>query len=142
MFQNSKTSLEQLKIYPCEALASNKKILHRKKFGFFKIDEAAFLDVVKTLNMIPDDVESRIAYKRHPFVYLVEAADDICYSIIDFEDAHRLGILSYEEVRDNFLNIIKHNPKDKIEWVTKQADLLMGDLNESIAYLRAKSIIP
>ena len=126
--------------YPCESLASNKNILHRKKYGFFKIDEKVFLDVVKELNMLADNVESRIVYKRHPFVYLVEAADDISYNIIDFEDAHRLGILTYEEVSLAFLEIIRHNPKDNIEWVRKQAEMLKGDRNESIAYLRAKSI--
>ena len=126
--------------YPCESLASNKNILHRKKYGFFKIDEKVFLDVVKELNMLADNVESRIVYKRHPFVYLVEAADDISYNIIDFEDAHRLGILTYEEVSLAFLELIRHNPKDNIEWVRKQAEMLKGDRNESIAYLRAKSI--
>ncbi|RTY87400.1 dGTP triphosphohydrolase [Flavobacterium sp. RSP15] len=126
--------------YPCESLASDKKILHRKKYGYFKIDEEVFLDIANELNMIPDDIASRIAYKRHPFVYLVEAADDISYNIIDFEDAHRLGILSYEEVSSAFLEIISHNPKDNIEWVTEQAEILKGDPNESIAYLRAKSI--
>ena len=126
--------------YPCESLASDKKILHRKKYGFFKIDEEVFLDIAKELNMVADNVESRIAYKRHPFVYLVEAADDISYSIIDFEDAHRLEILTYEEVSSAFLEIISQNPKDDIKWVTEQAEMLKGDRNESIAYLRAKSI--
>ncbi|MFB9079492.1 dGTP triphosphohydrolase [Flavobacterium procerum] len=126
--------------YPCESLASDKKILHRKKYGFFKIDEKVFLDIVNELNMIPDNVESRITYKRHPFVYLVEAADDISYNIIDFEDAHRLGILTYNEVKETFLEIIKQNPNDDITWVEEQAKTLEGDPNESIAYLRAKSI--
>ncbi|WP_230728224.1 dGTP triphosphohydrolase [Flavobacterium sp. EDS] len=126
--------------YPCESLASEKKILHRKKYGFFKIDEKVFLDIVNELNMIPDNVESRITYKRHPFVYLVESADDISYNIIDFEDAHRLGILTYEEVSTIFLDIIKENPDYDIKWVTEQAEILKGDPNESISYLRAKSI--
>ncbi|WP_408026704.1 dGTP triphosphohydrolase [Tenacibaculum litoreum] len=126
--------------YPCESSASNKKILHRKKYGYFKIDEEVFLDIAKELNLISDNVESRVTYKRHPFVYLVEAADDIAYNIIDFEDAHRLGILTYETVRNAFIKIIKHNPKDDIERVKEHADSLMNDKNESIAYLRAKSI--
>ena len=42
-------------------------------------------------------------FKRHPFVYLVEAADDICYSIVDMEDAHRLGILNTDQVADSFI---------------------------------------
>lgn len=126
--------------YPCESQASNKKILHRKKYGFFKIDEDAFLDIAKNLNMIADNTESGITYKRHPFVYLVEAADDISYNIIDFEDAHRLGILSYEEVSSIFIEVINKSPKDDIIWVTEQAKALKVDPNESIGYLRAKSI--
>lgn len=126
--------------YPCESLASDKEILHRKKYGFFKIDEEIFLDIAKELNMIPDNVESKIVYKRHPFVYLVEAADDISYNIIDFEDAHRLGILTYDEVSSIFLKIISTNSKDDIKWVSDHAESLKSDPNESIAYLRAKSI--
>jgi dGTPase len=126
--------------YPCESLASDKNILHRKKYGYFKIDESVFLGIVEELNMIADNVEGRIVYKRHPFVYLVEAADDICYNIIDFEDAHRLGILEYNTVRASFEEIIKANEKEDIKWVQNQADLLKDDPNESLAYLRAKAI--
>jgi len=126
--------------YPCESLASDKNILHRKKYGYFKIDEEVFFDIAKELNLISDNVESKIAFKRHPFVYLVEAADDIAYNIIDFEDAHRLGILTYEEVSNTFLKIIETNSQDDIKWVKEQADSLIIDKNESLAYLRAKSI--
>lgn len=126
--------------YPCESMVSDKKYLHRKKYGFFKIDEKIFLNITKELNMIPDSGAAGISFKRHPFVYLVEAADDISYNIVDFEDAHRLGILSYEEVRTTFLEIIKESPKDDLAWVIEQADLLICDPNESIAYLRAKAI--
>lgn len=126
--------------YPCESLASSKKYLHRKKYGFFKIDESVFQDIAGELNMIEDNVEARVTYRRHPFVYLVEAADDICYNIVDFEDAHRLGILGYKTVRKHFEEIIITNNEEDIEWVQKQADLLKEDPNESLAYLRAKSI--
>lgn len=139
-FRLTYSTLGSILKYPCESLASDKKILHRKKYGFFKIDEEVFLDIVRELNMIRDETTSGISYKRHPFVYLVEAADDISYNIIDFEDAHRLGILSYKDVKDSFLDIIKHSPHDNIARVTQMADSLKEDPNESIAYLRAKSI--
>jgi dGTPase len=126
--------------YPCESLASDKNMIHRKKYGYFKIDESVFLDIAKELNMIEDNVEGRIVYKRHPFVYLVEAADDICYNIIDFEDAHRLGILDYKTVRKNFEKIISTNKMENFEWIKKQANSLKDDPNESLAYLRAKAI--
>jgi len=126
--------------YPCESLVSDKKIRHRKKYGFFKIDEEVFLDIAAELNMIRDETAAGVSYKRHPFVYLVEAADDISYNIIDFEDAHRLGILSYDDVRAAFIEIIRQNPNDDITGVMRIADSLKEDPNESLAYLRAKSI--
>ena len=125
--------------YPCESLASAKGFVHRKKYGYFNIDEPVFLSIVKELNMIPDDTDSAVIFKRHPFVFIVEAADDICYNIIDFEDAHRLGLLSYEEVHDGLISIIRHHT-GSIDRVKKIAASLRGDVNESIAYLRAKAI--
>lgn len=139
-FKLTYSTLGSILKYPCESISSDKKILHRKKYGYFKIDENVFLDIANELNLIKDNIEIGTAFKRHPFVYLVEAADDISYNIIDFEDAHRLGILQYEEVKNAFLEIIKTNPKDDINWVMEQANSLKEDPNESIAYLRAKSI--
>jgi len=81
-----------------------------------------------------------MSYNRHHIVYLVEAADDICYNIIDFEDAHRLGLLSYDIVREHFVAIIQTNPDENIEGVRERADSLKDDPNESLAYLRAKAI--
>lgn len=128
--------------YPCESSASegSKGPLERKKYGYFKTDEKVFLDIVNELNMIPGSSANGITYKRHPFVYLVEAADDICYNIIDLEDAHRLGILKFKQVKQLLLDIIAQNPKDKLEDVEKQLDELKSDRNEAMAYLRAKSI--
>ncbi len=141
-FRLTYSTLGSIIKYPCAALASLKKgPIHRKKYGYFKIDEEVFLEIATELNMIREDGQAEtIVYKRHPFVFLVEAADDICYSIIDFEDAHRLGILSYDEVRDSFLSIISSDPATNMDSVKRVADDLQGDANESIAYLRAKSI--
>ncbi|SDD82949.1 dGTPase [Niabella drilacis] len=140
-FRLTYSTLASILKYPCESLASAKGIIHRKKYGYFKIDEEVFLEIAQELHMIRDmETSPEITYKRHPFVFLVEAADDICYSIIDFEDAHRLGILSYEEVRNSFLAIIAADPKVNMDSVIRVADDLRGDANESIAYLRAKSI--
>lgn len=129
--------------YPCEAIASTGKSeqLHRKKYGFFQIDKDVFESIASKLNMIQEESkEGYVIYKRHPFVYLVEAADDICYNIIDFEDAHRLGILSHEEVSSAFLSLIKLNKNEDFEHVQKMCIQLESDKNEKIAYLRAKSI--
>ncbi len=126
--------------YPCESVVSgNRDNAHQKKFGYFKIDEPVFYSIVKELNMVEDGTSGAISYKRHPFVLIVEAADDICYNIIDFEDAHRLGLLSYEVVRDHFLSIIEYHTSN-IERVKNIAEDLKNDANEAIAYLRTKAI--
>lgn len=126
--------------YPCESIARNKKQKHAKKYGFFQSEKAIFEKLADELQLI-EDVKEPIAYKRHPFVYLVEAADDICYNIIDMEDAHRIGILSKEKVAAAFLEVIDgiDLESDNIEKI-KNTYQSIGDKNESIAYLRSKCI--
>lgn len=126
--------------YPCESVLSNKSILHRKKYGYFKIDEDVFLSVAKELNMVEDSSNMGISYKRHPFVFLVEAADDIAYNIIDFEDAHRLGILSYNDVKEAFFDIIKTGENFNEKGVKDQLKELGDNKTDAISYLRAKAI--
>lgn len=127
--------------YPCESLArmGKKGPKHRSKYGYFKADETVFKEIALKLNMHKEEHDSLCIYKRHPFVYLVEAADDICYSIIDVEDAHRLGIFSTEKVIDLLKKIILLNPRETEERIDKLL-MLVNDNNEKIAYLRAKSI--
>ncbi|WP_346237514.1 deoxyguanosinetriphosphate triphosphohydrolase [Niabella insulamsoli] len=139
-FRLTYSTLGSIIKYPCESRASgNKAFVHRKKYGYFDVDKEVFFDIASELNMVAENVEGMVVYKRHPFVYIVEAADDICYNIIDFEDAHRLGLLSYEEVRDHFLEIIQHQTSD-LERVKRIAADLSDDANEAIAYLRTKAI--
>lgn len=86
--------------YPCAAIAGGVKgVLHRKKYGFFQAEQETYRTIAEELG-IEKESDSPLIYKRHPLTYLVEAADDICYNIIDLEDAHRLKILSFNEVRD------------------------------------------
>ncbi|MDB5250802.1 MAG: deoxyguanosinetriphosphate triphosphohydrolase [Segetibacter sp.] len=134
------TTIASILKYPCEATAVNKQFKHRKKFGFFQSEKTAVQSIAEKLGMLREDGEL-VTYKRHPFVYLVEAADDICYSIIDMEDAHRLGILSHDLVRDSFLHVIKCLDPSKID-ENRTLDVYnkIGDLNERISYLRAKAI--
>ncbi len=129
--------------YPCESMASEGKKgkKHRKKYGYFKIDEEVFLSITRELNMIRDANEKMIVYKRHPFVYLVEAADDICYNIIDFEDAHRLEILSFNETAELLMEIVKRSrTAEEVKRISDQVEELSPDKNEAIAYLRANVI--
>jgi len=140
-FRLTYSTLGAILKYPCSSLESLGKNgqKHRSKYGFFQSDKAVFEDIAKTLQLIPDgDLPS--TFKRHPFVYLVEAADDICYSIIDFEDAHRLRIFSFEEVKSILLSLIVLNKNEDIEKIKKTLKSLEEDENEAISYLRAKSI--
>lgn len=139
-YQITYTTLASILKYPCESLARDKsKGKHRSKYGYFQSDEEVFDKVVKEFKMIPDG-ESPRSYFRHPFVYLVEAADDICYSIIDYEDAHRLGILSFAEVRDDLIELIEADGHSDMSRLRQNLETLREDKNESVAYLRAKAI--
>ena len=92
-FVMSYSTLASVVKYPFSAaLAGNKP-----KMGFFTPERDTFLRIFDRLG-IPclEQSEDRIRYARHPLVYLVEAADDICYEIMDIEDAHKLRLLSTE----------------------------------------------
>lgn len=126
--------------YPCDSLAQDKeKGKHRSKYGFFQSDRKAFEAVASRLGLICESAQP-LAYHRHPFVYLVEAADDICYRIMDYEDAHRLGILSFREIREDLLQLIESLPGADNDRLQKNLQNLREDPNETVAYLRAKAI--
>tara|TARA_B100001115_G_scaffold115402_1_gene85725 strand:- start:6106 stop:7482 length:1377 start_codon:yes stop_codon:yes gene_type:complete len=138
--QMTYTTLASILKYPCESLARDKKKgKHRSKYGFFQDDQEVFEAIVREFPLALDS-EKPLAYRRHPFVYLVEAADDICYSIIDYEDAHRLGILSFEEVKDDFMRVLEQDPNTDMTRLGRNLENLREDKNESVAYLRAKVI--
>ncbi len=133
------TTLASILKYPCESVAKSKE-KHRKKYGFFQAEKFIFNEIVSDTNMYQAD-DSPLAYFRHPFVYLVEAADDICYRIIDMEDAHRLKIISKEEIYEAFLNVLSEaNRSDNNISKIKDTLFKLKDANESVAYLRAKVI--
>ncbi len=135
------TTLASVLKYPCESMARNKKFTHRKKFGFFQSEKEVFLQIVDRLGMVCEESEPLLIYKRHPFVYLVEAADDICYNIIDMEDAHRLNILSRDLVAESLLGVISeiNSPKDDLHKI-KDTFIQLTDDNAAISYLRSKTI--
>lgn len=131
------STLASIAKYPCESIAKKKGIIHRKKFGFFQNEKSTFLEIARETQMIQEG-EQPVIFKRHPFVWLVEAADDICYNIIDMEDAHRLGIVSTKDCEELFFQLIRsENPdtarvEQKLKSITNE--------NERISYLRAKVI--
>lgn len=132
------TTIASILKYPCESIAVDKKFRHRKKYGFFQTEKDTALKIMQELQMI-EELGEPVIFKRHPFVYLVEAADDICYSIVDMEDAHRLKILRKEEVEQTFMEAISSLDKavaDKTYAYYKTID----DPSEAIAFLRARII--
>ena len=76
-----------------------------------------------------------LRYARHPLVYMVEAADDICYEIMDIEDSHKLKILSFDETADLLLGFFDETTKNKIR--QRIIDEELTDENEQVVYMRA-----
>ncbi len=93
-----------------------------KKFGFFESEREHFAEVANHCGLIHRAPQ---CWARHPLAFLVEAADDICYRLVDFEDGARLGHLSYETVRDAFLAVIRRHPRDLDGMTSRKAALEM-----------------
>ncbi|MEE9406836.1 MAG: deoxyguanosinetriphosphate triphosphohydrolase [Polaribacter sp.] len=111
-----------------------------KKYGFFQSEKTAFLDVVKDLGMLQKST-SAISFYRHPLAYLVEAADDICYTIIDFEDGINLGLIGEEFALEYMIKLVKdtidikkyHSLKHKTDRISYLRALAIGVLiNEAV----------
>ncbi len=133
------TTLASILKYPCSSSTRNRTYKHRKKYGYFQSEKEIFLSLAKKLGLRSDDNEN--VFRRHPFVYLVEAADDICYNIIDMEDAHRIGLLSKEIVSSVFLRLIEKLNLEEVAYENvRNTFYRIKDDNESIAYLRSKCI--
>lgn len=124
--------------YPCESIAIDKDFTHRKKFGFFQSEKKTFIDIAESTGMIKDD-SNPLIYKRHPFVWITEVADDICYNIIDLEDAHRLGIIEHSQCESFLMKLISCIGEDDNNRFEEKYSKI-SDKNEKIAYLRARSI--
>lgn len=93
--------------YPKESLPKKPTThISDKKYGFFQSEKEVFLDVVEELGLVKKESDG-IAYHRHPLAYLVEAADDICYTIIDFEDGINLGLIEEEYALEYMIKLVK-----------------------------------
>ena len=117
---------ESLPVRPTDHIAD-------KKYGFFQGDKNFFKEVAETLGLKSNSVNGELRYARHPLAFLVEAADDICYTIIDFEDGINLGLISEDVALEYLGGIIS----DKIN-THKYSKLQTKE--ERIAYLRAVAI--
>ena len=106
------------------------------KFGFFDTEKDLYVRVAEELGLIRLSAEGEpLRYVRHPLVWLVEAADDICYEIMDLEDAHKLKIISYEDTSRMLLSFFNEETRQRIQ--NRIIEEGVTDPNEKVVYLRA-----
>ncbi len=119
--------------YPKESLPK-KPTTHiaDKKYGFFQSEKNAYKDIAKELGLLKRS-DAAISYARHPLAFLVEAADDICYTIIDFEDGINLGLIQEEFALEYLSKIIRDTIKPKNYYA-------LSTKEDRIGYLRALAI--
>jgi len=120
--------------YPKESLPKKPtQNIADKKYGFFQSDASFFKEVAEELGMISNKTGEDIGYERHPLAFLVEAADDICYTIIDFEDGINLGLVSEDFALEYLIKLVK----DTIDAAKYQT---LTTKEDRISYLRALAI--
>lgn len=127
------TTLASIVKYPFASALAEKG---HGKFGFFCTEADIFRRIADDLGIIRKSADGSPAeYARHPLVYLVEAADDICYEIMDIEDAHKLKIVTYEETKQLFLDFFDEMGQNHI--MQRIHDEEITDDNEKVIYMRA-----
>jgi dGTPase len=120
--------------YPKESLPKKPtQNISDKKYGFFQSDKEFFKEVANELGLIPNKLGNDVGFERHPLAYLVEAADDICYTIIDFEDGINLGLVSEDFALEYLIKLVK----DTIDTPKYQT---LTNKEDRISYLRALAI--
>lgn len=130
-FAMTYSTLASVVKYPYSSLLSNGK----NKFGFFASEEEDYCRIADELGIIRLE-EQPVHFVRYPLVYLVEAADDICYQIMDIEDAHKLNLISTEKTTELLLGFFEGEKRER----RLRNMSLVSDVNERIAYLRASVI--
>lgn len=139
-FNLTLTSIASIVKYPSTAAEGFDKksgIISRKKAGYFQSEKQFFERLVQTFQL-PKVPNTQAVYARHPFVFITEAADDICYRIIDMEDAHRMKIIDKEVIFDLFLPFFadETEPKFRLENIQNNLNKIPS-AEEQVAYIRA-----
>jgi dGTPase len=120
--------------YPKESLPKKPTPhISDKKFGIFQSEITFFEEVAKELGLISTGKNGNVAYKRHPLAYLVEAADDICYTIIDFEDGINLGLIEEEFALEYLIKLVK-------DTINSEKYYQLKTKKDRLSYLRALAI--
>lgn len=120
--------------YPKESLPKKPtRNIADKKYGFFQADAAFFKEAAQDMGLIPNKSGDDIGFERHPLAYLVEAADDICYTIIDFEDGINLGLVSEDFALEYLIKLVKDS-------INTSKYKTLETKEDRISYLRALAI--
>ena len=125
-FAMTYSTLASIVKYPYSSSHAGKK----GKFGFFTTEKETFEKIASELGMLKLEEER---YCRHPLVYVVEAADDICYQVMDIEDGHKLKLISTDETIELLTSFFDNDRKQHMREVMSHVD----DPNEKIVYLRS-----
>ncbi|MBR5802839.1 MAG: dNTP triphosphohydrolase [Bacteroidaceae bacterium] len=127
------STLASIVKYPFESSLAGEKA----KFGFFQSEKDDYLRIAHELGIRQLSKEGEpLRFARHPLVYLVEAADDICYQLMDIEDAHKLKLLTTEETKNLLMKFLNERKRQRAIEVSQA----VSDTNEQIAYLRSTII--
>ena len=127
-FAMTYSTLASIVKYPYSSVLSGGK----NKFGFFASEETDYRSIADDLGIIRLQ-DNPLKYVRYPLVYLVEAADDICYQVMDIEDAHKLHLVTTEKAVELLLGFFDPEARQRRE----QTLTRVTDVNEQIAYLRS-----
>lgn len=127
------STLASIVKYPYSSILAQGK----HKFGFFESEAPIFARIADELGIIrfsqPGDP---LRYARYPLVWLVEAADDICYLLMDLEDAHKLKLFSTENTINLMMDFLEPDQRDHARSVIG----MLTDVNEQVSYLRSKLV--
>lgn len=127
-FAMTYSTLAAIVKYPYESKIAGPK----SKFGFFKSEKESYKRIADDLKL-KSLSNTHTEYARHPLVYLLEAADDICYQLMDLEDAHKLNIITQAEIMELLMAFLDNKQRDRALEINKT----VTDKNEQIAYLRS-----
>ena len=132
-FAMTYSTLASIVKYPYSSYLANGK----HKFGFFDSEAPIFAQIADELGIIClSEPGKPLKYVRYPLVWLVEAADDICYLLMDLEDAHKLKILSTEKTIALMMDFLTPDEQKHAHGIIE----MVSDVNEQVSYLRSKLV--
>jgi len=132
-FAMTYSTLASIVKYPYASILANGK----HKFGFFDSEAPIYARIADELGIIRlSESGEPLKYVRYPLVWLVEAADDICYLLMDLEDAHKLKLLSTDNTISLMMDFLEPTERDHAKSIIG----MVTDVNEQVSYLRSKLV--